>query len=365
MKLTELAVRQLKPKERQVTYFDDLLPGFGIRIGKKRKSWVCLVGPKRQRVTLGHYPAVGLQEARANAREMLATPADHGTPQSFVDAAEQFLRLHHGQKNRSKTIYEKDRVFRTIFISAWSGRKLKEITSHSINTILDSLTDKPGARYYAYVTISTFFRWAVRRDLIDKNPCAHVIPPPTPKPRERLLTDTEVAQIRDWAIKGCQLHDRFSAIVLFLLLSGQRRHQAALLKPEWIDHKNSTITWPSQVMKNKRSHTIPIAINMISPRDFNLVTTLPQHLHAFSWMSRHVKTMKDDIGIHDFTLHDFRRYFSSTMARLGVPLHVTEKLLSHQPKQITGVAAVYNRYDYMVEMREAVDRYTNHVLGLK
>ena len=74
--------------------------------------------------------------------------------------------------------------------------------------------------------------------------------------------------------------------------------------------------------------------------------------------------MKEDIGIGGFTLHDFRRYFSSTMARLGIPLHVTEKLLSHQPKAITGVAAVYNRYDFMSEMRRAMDQYTDHVLNL-
>jgi hypothetical protein len=292
MRLTELTLRQLKHRDRQVTYFDDLLPGFGIRIGKKRKTWVVLVGPKRQRVTLGHYPALGLQEARGQARGVLASPARSDTPQGFVEAVESFLRLHHGQKNRAKTIYEKDRTFRNLFIPAWSGRKLKEITSHNINTILDTLTDKPATRYYAYITIGTFFRWAVRRDLIDKNPCAHVIPPPQPNPRERLLTDAEVTKIRDWAIEGCQDGKRFCAIILFLLLTGQRRHQAALLKPEWIDHRDCTITWPAQVMKNKRSHTIPISTTLIAPRDFNLITALPQHLDSFSRWSSYVKQMK-------------------------------------------------------------------------
>ena len=98
MRLTELSVGRMKSQDRQVTYFDDLLPGFGIRVGKTRKSWVVLVGPKRQRLTLGHFPSLGLQEARAKAREILASPARANSAQSFVEAAETFLRLHHGLK---------------------------------------------------------------------------------------------------------------------------------------------------------------------------------------------------------------------------------------------------------------------------
>ena len=159
---------------------------------------------------------------------------------------------------------------------AWSGRMLKDISSHSINGLLDTMVSKPAARYYAYMTISTFFRWAARRQLIDKNPCEHVIPPTPSNPRERLLTDGEVIRIRDWAIQGCKADDRFCAIILFLLLTGQRRHQAALLKPEWIDLRDGTVTWPGQVMKNKRSHTVPVSPRLM--HDFNLLTTMPQHL---------------------------------------------------------------------------------------
>jgi hypothetical protein len=50
--LTEISVRALKPTDGQVTYWDVNLPNFGVRVGKRRKTFVLLVGEARQRVSL-------------------------------------------------------------------------------------------------------------------------------------------------------------------------------------------------------------------------------------------------------------------------------------------------------------------------
>lgn len=59
------------------------------------------------------------------------------------------------------------------------------------------------------------------------------------------------------------------------------------------------------------------------------------------------------LAVTNYTLHDLRRTYSTNMARLGVPIHVTEKLLNHVSGTVSGIAAVYNRYSYADEMREA------------
>ena len=56
----------------------------------------------------------------------------------------------------------------------------------------------------------------------------------------------------------------------------------------------------------------------------------------------------------DFRLHDLRRTFATNLAALGTPVQVTEKLLNHVTGTISGVAAIYNRYSYLDEMRAAV-----------
>jgi hypothetical protein len=63
----------------------------------------------------------------------------------------------------------------------------------------------------------------------------------------------------------------------------------------------------------------------------------------------------------DYTLHDLRRTFSSNLARLGVPIHVTEKILNHASGSIGGIAGVYNRYSYFDEITYALGRHDAHI----
>jgi len=69
-------------------------------------------------------------------------------------------------------------------------------------------------------------------------------------------------------------------------------------------------------------------------------------------------------GVADWTLHDLRRTFATNMAQLGTPPHVVEKLLNHRTGTISGVAAIYNRYQFMDEMRQAIEKYDHHLAKL-
>jgi integrase len=69
------------------------------------------------------------------------------------------------------------------------------------------------------------------------------------------------------------------------------------------------------------------------------------------------KESLDKCGVENFTHHDLRRTFATNMARLGVRLEVTEKLLNHVSGSTGGIVGVYQRYDFVDEMREATSRY--------
>jgi hypothetical protein len=47
--------------------------------------------------------------------------------------------------------------------------------------------------------------------------------------------------------------------------------------------------------------------------------------------------------------------------RHGVAPHVVEAVLNHKSGQVRGVAAVYNRYNYSAEKRQALDLWAEHV----
>jgi hypothetical protein len=49
------------------------------------------------------------------------------------------------------------------------------------------------------------------------------------------------------------------------------------------------------------------------------------------------------------------------MARLGIAPHVADKILNHQAGTISGVAAVYQRHDFLAEREQALKLWGAHV----
>lgn len=66
----------------------------------------------------------------------------------------------------------------------------------------------------------------------------------------------------------------------------------------------------------------------------------------------------------DWTIHDIRRTVASGMASLGTAPHIIEKILNHSAGIISGVAAVYNRYEYAEETKSALDAWGNHIQNI-
>ena len=75
---------------------------------------------------------------------------------------------------------------------------------------------------------------------------------------------------------------------------------------------------------------------------------------AASGWSRMWSVVTVTAGVQGITIHDLRRTFATNVAALGVPIHVTEKILNHVSGSISGVAAIYNRHAYFEEMRTAL-----------
>lgn len=77
------------------------MKGFGIRIGKERKTFMVLIASGR-RQTIGHYPLMSLVDAREEARRILGEKElgkVRPTRMAFDDAKRDFLE-HCAKKNR-------------------------------------------------------------------------------------------------------------------------------------------------------------------------------------------------------------------------------------------------------------------------
>ena len=351
--LNDIVVRRLA-SDRQQTFWDASLQGFGIRVtARGKKTWTLMMGRERRRITLGHYPKMSLAEARRKAH----TYADAPTV-TFADAMQSFMRLHHEQNNRRTTINEKRRTLSKFFLRPWGHRKLDTITKGDILVIIDAI-EKPSIAISAYVAIRTFFTWATRRDLLQINPAATLVRPAKARSRDRVLSEEELSIV--WKAASAT-NEILSRIIKLLILTGQRRNEITTLRRSWIRH--GTITFPADVCKNGHEHTIPataeVAALLDSALGSDLLFPVPRGGQFRAW-GPCVDRFRDECGIAHWTLHDLRRTFATIHARIGTPPHVIERILNHQTGTLSAIAKVYNRYSYLDEMREAMLHYEREV----
>jgi integrase len=213
--------------------------------------------------------------------------------------------------------------------------------------------------------IKTFFAWCVGRAILDISPANGLVAPAREKSRDRVLEDAELARV----IRAArQIGGPYAGVVELLALTGQRREEVAGLTWDELDFTGQTWTLPAFRTKNGRSHIVhlskeAIAVLMRMPRlgsfVFSLSGTKP--FQSFSAAKREIDKLSQITG---WRLHDLRRTCVSGMARLGIAPHVADKVLNHQTGTISGVAAVYQRHEFLAERKDALVRWGSHVAGL-
>lgn len=83
-----------------MTYWDQNVPNFGLRVGERSKTWIVMLGAdERRRLSIGRYPAMSVQDARFEARRLLHTAAaarrEHDIAVvPFSEALEKFIEVY-------------------------------------------------------------------------------------------------------------------------------------------------------------------------------------------------------------------------------------------------------------------------------
>ncbi len=374
MTLTDISIRNLKPPERgQQFHADNILNGFGVRISQGgTKTFVIIFGPRRERVTIGRYPTISLSEARTEAKRRLAEiTLGKARPKTinFEDAKQKFI-ADCEVKNRIRTVQDYRRLLKHF---PFGRTQLAQITRHDIAQRLSKLSATPSESNHALVAVKVFFRWAERQGYLESNPCSALLAKKAESSRDKVLSEVELGRVLKQALDEPY---PYGSIVALLILTGQRRGEIAALRWSWIDMSAHTISFPASITKNKRPHVLPIGpialgiLKRLPSFDDQLFPASRSHVagkptSVFNgWPKCKVAFDKKLDGISPYTLHDLRRTFSSQMAELGTPIHVTEKLLNHVSGSLSGVAGVYNRYSYATEMRSAVEAYETRLQAL-
>ena len=369
-KLTSRTIETLAtPFTRRKEVWDELLPGFGIRVSASgRKTFFAMgrVSGRQVRCTIGTYPTVTLAEAREAARCVLrdmqlgkyAVEVAVEKPVTLGELIPEFIAKYAKPKNRGWR--ESERILQRF--NALHARPLATIKRADVVAVLDKIIEggAPVRANRSLAALKKLFAWAMDRGLIDVHPIAGLKAPSREQSRDRILTDQEV--VKFWRATF-EVGPIFGPFYRLLVLTGQRRGEVATMRWSQIDWERRVWTIPAEIAKNGRVHEVPFGsifsdelqeIPRLSGSAYVFSTTGGTPISGFG----RTKARLDAImGIDDWRVHDLRRTVASGMARQGVSPHVIEKLLNHVSGTISGVAAVYNRHGYEAEKREALERW--------
>ena len=380
IRLTKSAIDALPTLASDVVYWDATSPGFGVKVTPKgRKVFLVLyrtggAGSRLRKYTVGPYGRVTLHQARLAAQKVfsakvegrdLAAEKREARRRVVADRVEDLLETfiaQHVSQNRSAG--EMSRLLRREVGRPWAGKSIHEITKRDVVEVISAIEQRgaPIAANKTLKSIKTFLRWCVGRAVLDQSPAEGVPLPAKEVARDRVLEDQELARV---ILAARRIGGPYGGIVELLALTGQRREEVARLTWQELDLEQRVWTLPKSRTKNAKAHVVHLSdqsvavLNRADQRGllvFSLLGTKP-----FQEFSR-AKSLLDQLsGVTGWRLHDLRRTCVSGMARLGVAPHVADKILNHQAGTISGVAAVYQRHEFLGERRASLDLWGAHI----
>ncbi len=383
IRLTKTAIDALPTPQSDVVYWDSGCAGFGVKVTPKgRKVFIVLyrnggANSKLRKYTIGPYGRVTLHQARVAAQKVFAAKLEGRDPAAekreakrriVADRVDDLLESFIAQRlcqNRSGG--EIARLLRREVGKAWTGKSIHDISKRYVVEVISAIEQRgaPVAANKTLKSIKTFLRWCVGRAVLDQSPAEGVPLPTKEVARDRVLDDQELAQV---ILAARKIGGPYSGIVEFLALTGQRREEVAGLASEELDLEQRAWTIPKSRTKNGKAHVVHLCDQSLAvlkcadqqgPLVFSRLGTKP-----FQEFSK-AKSLLDKVsGLTGWRLHDLRRTLVSGMARLGVAPHVADKILNHQSGTISGVAAVYQRHEFLVERRAALDLWGAHIGAL-
>jgi integrase len=345
---------------------------------------------QRRWIALGVHGTITPDEARrvatkyagavAHARDPLAERAETQAAAALVadiktvnQVLDQFLKRY-VKKRGLRSEAEIESSFRRHVRPRIGARPIYDLRRSEIVEMLDEIEDRGSARLADTVLaqVRKAFNWWATRDDRFNSPIVRGMARVSLREltRTRVLSDDEFRQV--WEALDGYRPDAYGRIVRVLMLTGARLNEVARLRWDEIDGECWTI--PAARYKSKIDHTLPIL-----PAVKELIGSRPDKGADYVFSSQDGKTpfsgftkakaaldMRIDQArkaaglqpVAEWRIHDLRRTARSLMSRAGVTTDIAERVLGHV---LPGVRAVYDRHDYLVEKRHALEKLASTV----
>jgi integrase len=393
VELTDTLLRSLRPpKAGRLELRDSLVVGLVFRLTRTgTASWGVRARTqdgKQSRPGLGTWPGIPLKAARQQARILLGQFSAGRDPV----AERQGARVQREQNRHLPTVAERLAAWQAARARDWSPRYSNEVARLCDKIIVPALgrrplamteradwieliaaqrTGRPATASWLYGIVSAFANYAetcgwIDRPLLPRK--GHAVVAPKAPPRQRALTDDELAAV--WHASG-KLSPRVRCFVRLLILTACRVSEAAGIALGELDPTTARWTIPAARAKNGCAITVPLPATLAAElatfapsgagEDYCLLGAIKgSPLRAISRVKRNLDAAS---GVTDWTMHDARRTARTGLTRLGVARDHAEAAINH----VSGRSALqrtYDVHDYAPEVIAALGVWQRHVADI-
>jgi integrase len=372
-------------------------------------------GPRR-RVILGDYPAVSLADARQKATQLRlellkgvdpvavrAAAKIPGPPQDSLDeVAETYwaaaeLGLHGGRRRpkRPRTIANERHLWKRHISASFGATAPSDLKRAGVKTFMRSLVTERGLSAASAASIGgllhSVMAFCVQEEMIDANPVVGLARPLALVSRDRLLDDAGLRLVWGIALDGAQprppgyLNVGLAArpepvmalAIQLLMLTLTRRNEIAGARKAEFDLDAALWVIPADRAKANHQHVVPLspqalealdkawALDPDSPFVFPSPRVADQCIDEQA-ITRTFSRIFERRKLPLRSPHDVRRTGATTLTgRYGVTRFIVGLVLGHTPKDGAAVTAVYDRYTYVPEKRDALVKWAEHLTGAR
>ena len=276
MTLAKLTVRRIETAKGPAKLTNE--HGLYLRVSPRgAKSWIQRLNIKGMRTdnAVGHYPSMGLAEARAAAFERWKIAKAGGDPRqadgkpvlapSFAEAAEAVIAIHEPTWRSPKSGPQWRASLETYAYPSIGELPVSELTpGHVMSVLLPIWNEKRETARRVKQCISAICRWAVAQGYRDDDPAGVVVDAALPRNtvQRRPMRALAYEEVADCIakVKASRRASASSKLALeFLVLTAARSAEVRKAKWDEIDVEGATWTVPAERMKANREHRVPLS----------------------------------------------------------------------------------------------------------
>ncbi len=344
--ISKRTVEALAVEDKDAVFWDDKLPGFGVRVyptGSKVYVVQTRLKGRSRRITLGRHGVISADKARHKAAETIALIKSGQDPEekrasevTVVELAERYLEEHVDVHCKPSTQKMYRRMLKLFILPAYGHRTVDEVERQHIAKLHLELRDTPYQANRALDIGTKLFNLAEEWKLrTGGNPCKFVRKYREHK-RERFLTDEEFRRLGEVLTEmetDGSLPVYPAAAVRLLMLTGCRRNEILELRWKHVDLTAGELRLPDSKSGARLVPLSPAAARVLTrlPRIEGNPWVIPgtkpgRHLADLNHYWERVRERADLAGVR---LHDLRHSFASRALALGESLSMIGKLLGH------------------------------------